>query len=465
MARNPTQTPDVQSPKERDDGAIDQLCGQLQQLRYSHSLPTELLLNIVECFRLPVQDVASTLPAPEFLVNRKVLYNLCLTSSVFNDLATPLLYQTVIFFIDSRDYDDYLRALAYGGPRSLIMLVRTLLSKEDYCKHIENIICPGSLKPHDWGIPDNIEREVTRLLLRWYDSSRYQTLDYLLRQATMQSRYSIIPQLLTLYIQQLAFSRSFSGSSMEIATELLEIGGVHRLHVWYQYGYLTFPAGRDNSWIGRIRELKLVTWVDAETIFRIFESAAKLESFSLIVAKSRDLHRPLPSTGRDLNHALVKVASTLKVLELRTCQNTWFLGQLGPSQVLDCLPQLEKLETLTTEIPLITGIQTNTHDTRILQKLPPNLISLDAVEMWGNLESGFTRKEDFIMAFSTTFVSELLRGLLPSLKHVRYIPAVVKCCLGPRQLDAMKILFDTAHVSFSHEADSLPRGFFYYLHD
>lgn len=154
--------PDVQSPKERDDGAIDQLCGQLQQLRYSHSLPTELLLNIVECFRLPVQDVASTLPAPEFLVNRKVLYNLCLTSSVFNDLATPLLYQTVIFFIDSRDYDDYLRALAYGGPRSLIMLVRTLLSKEDYCKHIENIICPGSLKPHDWGIPDNIEREVTR---------------------------------------------------------------------------------------------------------------------------------------------------------------------------------------------------------------------------------------------------------------------------------------------------------------
>lgn len=161
MARNPTQTPDVQSPKERDDGAIDQLCGQLQQLRYSHSLPTELLLNIVECFRLPVQDVASTLPAPEFLVNRKVLYNLCLTSSVFNDLATPLLYQTVIFFIDSRDYDDYLRALAYGGPRSLIMLVRTLLSKEDYCKHIENIICPGSLKPHDWGIPDNIEREVT----------------------------------------------------------------------------------------------------------------------------------------------------------------------------------------------------------------------------------------------------------------------------------------------------------------
>lgn len=183
------------------------------------------------------------------------------------------------------------------------------------------------------------------------------------------------------------------------------------------------------------------------------------------MAKSRDLHRPLPSTGRDLNHALVKVASTLKVLELRTCQNTWFLGQLGPSQVLDCLPQLEKLETLTTEIPLITGIQTNTHDTRILQKLPPNLISLDAVEMWGNLESGFTRKEDFIMAFSTTFVSELLRGLLPSLKHVRYIPAVVKCCLGPRQLDAMKILFDTAHVSFSHEADSLPRGFFYYLHD
>ncbi|KAI1660927.1 hypothetical protein F4813DRAFT_386337 [Daldinia decipiens] len=248
---------------------------------------------------------------------------------------------------------------------------------------------------------------------------------------------------------------------MEIATELLEIGTVHRLHIWRHYGYLAFPEGRDDSWIGRLRELKLIACVDAETLFRIFESAFNLESFSLIVVKSRDLHRPPPPTGRDLNHALVILAGTLKVLELRICQNTWFLAQLGSAQVLDCLPQLEKLETLMTEIPLITGTQANTRDIWILEKLPPNLISLDVVEMWRSLESGLTWKEDLMMAFTTTFASELRSGLLPSLKYVRYIPCVVESCLGPQQLDAIKILFDTTRVSFSYEADSLPMRFFY----
>ncbi|KAI0111494.1 hypothetical protein F4814DRAFT_356825 [Daldinia grandis] len=533
MECNWIQTLTLRSSNERNKKAISKLCGKLQQLRHSHLLPPELLLDIVDYFRLPIPDVTSTTPAPEFLVNRKALYNLSIASRLFNALATPLLYQTVIFFIDSRDYEDYLRARTYGGIRSLVLLVRTLLWKDGYCRYIENIICPASLKPHDWATEDTIEQEISlnvqtvlstlpsqdglsdrqkfilnsahldqsrlrklptpylstltlrfltvlvclsynlRLLLRWTENSRYLALDYFLRHAMMQNRYSIIPRLLTLYIQQFDFSRSFSESNIEIATELLEIGKIRQLHIWHNNEFLTLPEGHDTSWIGRIRELKLIACIDAKIIFHIFESAVELENFSLVVTKSRDLHRPLPPADKDLNHALVILADTLKVLELRTCENTWFLDQLGPSKLLNCLPRLEKLETLTTEIPLITrtqtdasvqadaSAQTNTSDTRVLGKLPPNLVSLTLVEMWQDIEGGFTRKEDFIMDFSTTFATELLGWWLPSLKRIRYIPGVVESCLGPQQLDAIKKLFDKAHVAFSHEADSLPTRFFY----
>ncbi|KAI0847525.1 hypothetical protein F5Y00DRAFT_263435 [Daldinia vernicosa] len=165
MEGDPTQNPFAQSSKERDDGTLDDLCGKLQQLRHGHSLPPlppELLLCVFDYFRLPVQDVTSTIPPPEFLVNRKTLYNLCLTSSVLNDLAKPLLYQTVIFFLESRDSEDHQSAIAYGGLRSLILLVRTLFWKDEYCEYVKNIICPASLKPRDWDSELEIIRDECR---------------------------------------------------------------------------------------------------------------------------------------------------------------------------------------------------------------------------------------------------------------------------------------------------------------
>ncbi|KAI0847524.1 hypothetical protein F5Y00DRAFT_263434 [Daldinia vernicosa] len=276
----------------------------------------------------------------------------------------------------------------------------------------------------------------------------------------MQSEHCIIPRLLTLCVQQVDFSRLPLGSDMEIASELLEIGMVHRLHVWRHYGYITFPGGHHESWIGRIREMKLVTCIDAETLCRVFESAAKLEIFSLIVPKAHGLVHPPPAAGRDLNYALVKVAGTLKVLELRTCQNRWFLDQLGPSHLLHCLPLLEKLETLTAEVSLFFRIQRNTLNARGFVLFPPNLISLHAAEVWLSPEM-FTRRELGMRAFSKIIVAYLHFGLLPNLKHIRYIPDVVESLLDPDELYALKQMFDATRVSFSSKADSLPRQFFY----
>ncbi|KAI1802074.1 hypothetical protein F4811DRAFT_426568 [Daldinia bambusicola] len=110
-----------------------------------YPLPNEILLCIVECLELPVQDVITPLPPPEFLVNRRALYNLCLTSRLFYEYARPLLYRTLIFFFCSRQDTNIYLALTYGDLGSLILLIRTLLRKHEYCRYIENILCPAGL--------------------------------------------------------------------------------------------------------------------------------------------------------------------------------------------------------------------------------------------------------------------------------------------------------------------------------
>ena len=77
-------------------------------------------------------------------------------------------------------------------------------------------------------------------------------------QALKKGRYAILPRLSTLQIQQLDYSTVFPELGTEIATELLEIGNFHRLHVSRDVGYIAFPEGRKDSWIKRIKELKLV---------------------------------------------------------------------------------------------------------------------------------------------------------------------------------------------------------------
>ncbi|KAI1802075.1 hypothetical protein F4811DRAFT_426557 [Daldinia bambusicola] len=298
-----------------------------------------------------------------------------------------------------------------------------------------------------------------KFLISRTEHTYFMVLEYILYQALKKGRYAILPRLSTLLIQQLDYSNNPPEIAVEIATELLDIGNFHRLHISRDTGYLTFPEGRNDSWIRRIKELKLVTCIDAKAIFHIFESAVRLESFSLIVSKPCDIHRPLPPIGQDLNSALLKVANTLKALELRTCHNTWFLGQLGPTRSLTCLPEMKTLKKIAVELPLLTGLVIVT-GRRMCRRLPPNLVSLEVVEMWLHSEGALLRGNIILRKLLTTFVSELHAGALPSLKRFRLVPSVIQRCAFPEQLDEFEALFRQRNVSFSYKTDTLPRRFF-----
>ncbi|KAI1470322.1 uncharacterized protein F4812DRAFT_456327 [Daldinia caldariorum] len=480
-----------------------------------YPLPNEILLCIVQCLELPVQDVITPIPPPEFLEYRKTLYNLCLTSRSFCEYARPLLYRTVIFFLCSRHDNNVFLARTYGSLGSLIDLIRTLLRKYEYCRYIENILCPAGfgsrisvngedsqyletsdLRPQDLSdrqkfimdtaLLDNhsirafttintislTQRLLAALLCLSYNldtfliyrpqCTRFMILQYILRQALKKGRIAILPRLSTLQIQQLDYSNKPPKVGVEIATELTEIGNFHRLHISRDMGYLTFPENRNDSWIRRIKELKLVTCIDAKVLFHIFESAVQLESFSLIVSKPCDIYRPLPPIGKDLNSALLKVANTLKALELRTCHNMLFLSQLGPTTSLTCLPEMRNLKTLAVELPLLTGI-VGVIDRKICPRLPPNLVSLEVVEMWfltQHSEAALLRGNTLLRHRLTTFVLELQASSLPSLERFRLVPSVINRSAFPEQLDEFTALFNQSGVSFSYGTDGLPRRFF-----
>ncbi|KAI1481914.1 hypothetical protein F4774DRAFT_417293 [Daldinia eschscholtzii] len=460
MERSSTPPFWAQSAIKRDDGKLDELAGKLRKEPLDdtssvYPLPNEILLGIVECFELPAQDVIATLPPQEFLVHRKTLYSLCLTSRLFNKFATPLLYQKLVFFLCPRKDNNIFLGLAFGNLRYLILLIRTLLWKHEYCKYIESIICPAGLGGRSAGAGEDIQYNETPT-----KHTRFKLLEYLMYQALKKGRYAILPRLSTLQIQQLDYSTVFPELGTEIATELLEIGNFHRLHVSRDIGYIAFPEGRKDSWMKRIKELKLVACVDAKALYLICESAARLESFSLIVSKPCDFYRPLPPRGKNINCALLKVADTLKALEIRTCQNTWFLGQFGPTRVLNCLPQLKKLETLAIEIPLLTGISMSIPSNKIFARLPPNLVSLEVVEMWWQSDTVVARGRDSLKKLLAGFVAELQTGLMPSLKRFQYVPSIIERCVDPEQLGMIKDLFTMSGVSFSYHTDRLPRRFF-----
>ncbi|KAI8964442.1 hypothetical protein F5Y11DRAFT_96511 [Daldinia sp. FL1419] len=294
------------------------------------------------------------------------------------------------------------------------------------------------------------------LFLSKTERTCYSILITVLQRAIEGGRYAILPRPLTLSIQELDNSSTRPRINISLASKLLQIASIHRLHVWRGDGYLKFSRFHHCLWMSGIRELRLIAYVNAHTIFRIFRAAQRLESFSLVVTKPWGFYEALPPLmGTGLNRALMMRANTLKALELRTCKNTFFLSQLGMYRILSCLPQLENLETLVVEIPLIAGITLKGCDLGIIEKLPPKLVSLEAIELWLFPEiDGYCRASS-MESFLRMFASELHRGLLPSLRHLRYIPSVIECCLSPEKLDGIKILFHNERVSFSCRRESL----------
>ncbi|KAI1093016.1 hypothetical protein F5B19DRAFT_171142 [Rostrohypoxylon terebratum] len=119
------------------------LCRQPNPVEF---IPNEILFLVIERLRLPVSQVTDTAPPREFLANRNTLYNLCLTAKFLLEYARPLLYETIILYLDSNE-EEYLRV---GNRRSLVRLVRTLLDKPDFCPLIKNILLPSNIAEPTW---------------------------------------------------------------------------------------------------------------------------------------------------------------------------------------------------------------------------------------------------------------------------------------------------------------------------
>ncbi|KAI2621459.1 hypothetical protein GGS26DRAFT_594475 [Hypomontagnella submonticulosa] len=112
-------------------------------------IPNELLMSIIEHLQLPPVDVELAIIPEEFLQKRSALRNLCLASKKLGVYARPLLYQTVVFYLDS-GHAPKDPVEAFGGLRELMLLVRTLITKPAYCSFINNIVCIAGLRCAKW---------------------------------------------------------------------------------------------------------------------------------------------------------------------------------------------------------------------------------------------------------------------------------------------------------------------------
>lgn len=110
-------------------------------LTYIPFLPTEIIIDIVDHFRLPVLAYGHKVPPADYLILRTTLRNLCLSSVRFCSCAKPLLYETVIFYFGLGPIDVQL-GNAYGNIVNLVLLIRTLITNPYSPGLIKNIICP-----------------------------------------------------------------------------------------------------------------------------------------------------------------------------------------------------------------------------------------------------------------------------------------------------------------------------------
>ncbi|KAI0387958.1 hypothetical protein F5Y04DRAFT_241386 [Hypomontagnella monticulosa] len=244
----------------------------------------------------------------------------------------------------------------------------------------------------------------------------------------------------------------------DTTTDYALVRNLKCLHLRRSIGYISFPP-QDLTWASRLRELRLISCVDAKDMFRICKGAVRLRNLSLIMTKPSDIFRPLPPEGEDLNCALLQRANTLKILELRTCQNTWFIGQLGPTRRLDCCPRLTKLKMLIIDIPLLFNLDIEEPSVSFLDRLPPNLVSLSLAELWWRPRSPSSLEARRIKALLEMFALHA-DSILPSLDELQYIHSRIRTCLSSRQIYEIWERFSPIIPKFTCDKDFLPREYF-----
>ncbi|KAI0097414.1 hypothetical protein F4776DRAFT_535184 [Hypoxylon sp. NC0597] len=110
-------------------------------------LPNEIMSMIVQRLRLPIHGLPHTIREEECLSKQRTLHSLCLTSKLFCEYATPLLYETIILF---RNLQVVVPPSQTTRLHGMVLLIRTLLEKPDFCQLIKNIICPTGFGDEMW---------------------------------------------------------------------------------------------------------------------------------------------------------------------------------------------------------------------------------------------------------------------------------------------------------------------------
>ncbi|KAI0387957.1 hypothetical protein F5Y04DRAFT_15178 [Hypomontagnella monticulosa] len=146
MASNP---PPAIDNDDAADGSTDDHQKPPSKPKPSFYIPNEILLVIAEQLRLPHISTDTSRVPKDFLPKRAALYNLCLTSKTLETYARPLLYEIVVFYLDSEP-SLWGSPEDFGGLRELMILVRTLLNRPDYCRYIKHIVCPAGLRYSKW---------------------------------------------------------------------------------------------------------------------------------------------------------------------------------------------------------------------------------------------------------------------------------------------------------------------------
>ncbi|KAI1775088.1 hypothetical protein F4818DRAFT_61042 [Hypoxylon cercidicola] len=297
----------------------------------------------------------------------------------------------------------------------------------------------------------------------------YAELCHVMRRISWALHENPMPKLSTLYIQRQIVEEPEVGSmDIILSPAFYRMLNITRLHLWRNTKYFTFTFGPHGFLIRGIKELKLVGAILAEDLMLILREALQLETLSVIVSheKSEIRRASDPQADRDINDALILRRHTLKELEFRMCGHWWYLPQFGPDSRLTCLPQLENLERLAAEAPLIMRYTSRQQATDVL---PPNLISLTMVDEWrfDAWNFGFPR-EDFKIAKSpwiALVLAETLAALpadkMRNFKRVHYlcdrqVPHFTPLQMGWIAEDFQKL----TTVEFSWGVDEMPLEFF-----
>ncbi|KAI1460272.1 hypothetical protein F4805DRAFT_388361 [Annulohypoxylon moriforme] len=248
-------------------------------------------------------------------------------------------------------------------------------------------------------------------------------------------------------------------SELAIPPAFLRLGHFSRVHIWRVAGVNTY-FGNNHQWLQNIRELRLVCTFDAKDIFEICASATHLENLSLAMTQPRirRFPAPVPLPGKDISSAIALRAHTLKALEFRATGKKFFLGQISSSGFLECLPNLKKLEKLTTEIPLIYDFdEADKPKSWFMNKLPPNIVSLELIE-WPTLPPDVNHR----LRASRNLANPLLHALattslqyLPRLRRIHYLHSIFNPYYNNDELKEKISLFDPNIISFTWASDSL----------